>query len=232
MENGDGLVPLASRVERGAVPLGEGRRTVDSSGERARMQVRRRRYPSTKSKKSWAGAGNRDVVETRNHSCRGRASREVLGVMIITGTEKSPEDMARSMLLGAQQGLAGEPCLVLMMLMNRRHRRPSRGGLTDCCMMAHTPVAHQLCPPSQDKTEPATPDSHLHPFPFPPGILCWRSHHLPRPGLPALSPALPPSSYHLWTAGSQRTEALTVSKLLSAFQDLARRLVHICHRNE
>lgn len=89
MENGDGLVPLASRVERGAVPLGEGRRTVDKSGERARMQVRRRQYPSTKSKKSWAGTGSRDVVETRNHSCRGRASGEVLGVMISTGTEES-----------------------------------------------------------------------------------------------------------------------------------------------
>lgn len=66
------------------------------------------------------------MVETQNHSRRGRASGEVLGAMITTGTEKSPEGMARSMLLGAQQGLAGEPRLVLMMLMNRRHSHPYR----------------------------------------------------------------------------------------------------------
>lgn len=93
---------------------------MDNSGERARMQVRRRRVSINKVQEELGGAraGSRDVVETQHQLCRGRASGEVLGAVIISGTEKSPEDMARSMLLGTQQGLAGEPCLVLMVPMN------------------------------------------------------------------------------------------------------------------
>ena len=148
-----------------------------------------------------AGGGSSEVVETGEPSSVGKGRVERFqGAMTTTGTEKSPEDIPRSPLLGAMLS-RGEPRLLLMMPINKRHRCPCRG--------CH--VAHQLYLQSPERTEPTTPNS-------PPAPLLFSSRdsllEAPPPAAAgassALSPLLP-SSQNLWTAGSRRTQAPTVS---------------------
>lgn len=79
--------------------------------------------------------GNSEVVESGEPASAGKGRMERFqGAMTITGTEKRPEDMLRSILWGTMlsRGWLGEPCLLLMMPMNKRHRCPCRG-----CHIAH-----------------------------------------------------------------------------------------------
>lgn len=88
------------------------------------------------------------------------------GVIVVTGTENSHRTWQEACfwMLCTAGGWLGEPCLLLMMPTNSQHRRPWRGGHTDCCIMAHASVAHQVCLQCQDKIKLATPNSLSVPF--------------------------------------------------------------------
>lgn len=189
---------------------------MDSSGERTQC-------PSTKSRKCWAGPGGEQACGTDTEAFeQGKSKWAGLGALIITGTGKSRG-------YGKVHSRVGWRTMLCPKDANEQTAQaPCRGGLTDCCMMA-TPGGTPALPQSQDKTEPASPNSHLSPSPSGQDPLLEE----PPPAVPGASGSLSTSpSSPLWAAGSRRTEALTVSKLPPAFQDLARRLGHICHRNE